>query len=424
MKSNPINTGVQWLPSIPSTWQLTRVNKLFYLAKDKVSDPNPTVLSLARDGVKVRDISNNEGQLAESYDNYSRVIPGDLLLNPMDLQSGANCNMSEISGIISPAYMKLRALNDDVNPKFFDYYFKFQYWTMAMFAHGKGVSFDHRWTLNADTLLHYEVPFPPREEQDAIVDELKRTLGLADNLINNQEKQIEKLKEYRQAIITKAVTKGLDPNVPMKNSGVKWIGSIPKFWSVARIKDLVTYNEHQLSEKSNPEQTIEYIDIGSVSLEYGIEQTQSFAFKDAPSRARRITERNDVIISTVRTYLKAIAKIEKDGLIASTGFCVLHPTKVDPNYLSYFCKSAAFCDFITANSYGISYPAIDAEQLVNAYISLPSPNEQKQIVQYIDKKCMLIDKLIDIKDRTRKQLLDFKKSLIYEYVTGKRRVSL
>ena len=119
MKSNPINTGVQWLPSIPSTWQLTRVNKLFYLAKDKVSDPNPTVLSLARDGVKVRDISNNEGQLAESYDNYSRVIPGDLLLNPMDLQSGANCNMSEISGIISPAYMKLRALNDDVNPKFF-----------------------------------------------------------------------------------------------------------------------------------------------------------------------------------------------------------------------------------------------------------------------------------------------------------------
>lgn len=263
-----------------------------------------------------------------------------------------------------------------------------------------------------------------REEQKKTANFLEGKASLVDQLISNQEKQIEKLKEYRQAIITKAVTKGLDPNVPMKNSGVKWIGSIPKFWSVARIKDLVTYNEHQLSEKSNPEQTIEYIDIGSVSLEYGIEQTQSFAFKDAPSRARRITERNDVIISTVRTYLKAIAKIEKDGLIASTGFCVLHPTKVDPNYLSYFCKSAAFCDFITANSYGISYPAIDAEQLVNAYISLPSPNEQKQIVQYIDKKCMLIDKLIDIKDRTRKQLLDFKKSLIYEYVTGKRRVSL
>lgn len=263
-----------------------------------------------------------------------------------------------------------------------------------------------------------------REEQKITANFLEGKASLVDQLISNQEKQIEKLKEYRQAIITKAVTKGLDPNVPMKNSGVKWIGSIPKFWSVARIKDLVTYNEHQLSEKSNPEQTIEYIDIGSVSLEYGIEQTQSFAFKDAPSRARRITERNDVIISTVRTYLKAIAKIEKDGLIASTGFCVLHPTKVDPNYLSYFCKSAAFCDFITANSYGISYPAIDAEQLVNAYISLPSPNEQKQIVQYIDKKCMLIDKLIDIKDRTRKQLLDFKKSLIYEYVTGKRKVSL
>lgn len=408
-----------WLSNVPSDWKITKLGSHFKCRNVKVDDTSYPPLSVTKQGILPQMDSVAK---TDANDNRKQVLAGDFVINSRSNRK-ESCGLSELTGSVSLINTVLYQTDADYDKNYVGYLLKNYGFAEEFYRWGHGIVAD-LWTTRWQEMKNIEIPLPPLKEQKLIFDFLTNRTSKIDQLISNQEKQIEKLKEYRQAIITKAATKGLDPNVPMKNSGVKWIGSIPKFWSVARIKDLVTYNEHQLSEKSNPEQTIEYIDIGSVSLEYGIEQTQSFAFKDAPSRARRITERNDVIISTVRTYLKAIAKIEKDGLIASTGFCVLHPTKVDPNYLSYFCKSAAFCDFITANSYGISYPAIDAEQLVNAYISLPSPNEQKQIVQYIDKKCMLIDKLIDIKDRTRKQLLDFKKSLIYEYVTGKRRVSL
>ena len=408
-----------WFSNMPSDWKITKLGSHFKCRNVKVDDTNYPPLSVTKQGILPQMDSVAK---TDANDNRKQVLAGDFVINSRSDRK-ESCGLSELTGSVSLINTVLYQTDADYDKNYVGYLLKNYGFAEEFYRWGHGIVAD-LWTTRWQEMKNIEIPLPPLKEQKLIFDFLTNRTSKIDQLISNQEKQIDQLKEYRQAIITKAVTKGLDPNVPMKNSGVKWIGSIPKFWSVARIKDLVTYNDNQLSEKSNPEQTIEYIDIGSVSLEYGIEQTQSFAFKDAPSRARRITERNDVIISTVRTYLKAIAKIEKDGLIASTGFCVLHPTKVDPNYLSYFCKSAAFCDFITANSYGISYPAIDAEQLVNAYISLPSPNEQKQIVQYIDKKCILINKLIDIKDRTRKQLLDFKQSLIYEYVTGKKRVSL
>lgn len=139
-------SGIKWIGEIPDNWNVRKVKQCFYISKEQAHEENPIILSLARAGVKVRDISNNEGQLAASYDNYNPVMPGDLLLNPMDLYSGANCSLSEVSGVISPAYINLRK-KVELNPKFYDYYFKTQYWAMAMFAHGKGVSFDNRWTM-------------------------------------------------------------------------------------------------------------------------------------------------------------------------------------------------------------------------------------------------------------------------------------
>ena len=131
-----ISTNIEWLPYINSSWKIGRVKDIFYVSKELSTKKNPTVLSLARSAVKIRDISNNEGQIAASYDNYNSVKVGDLLLNPMDLYSGANCNVSFVEGVISPAYSNLRA-KVKLEPRFYDFYFKVQYWTMAMFAHGK-----------------------------------------------------------------------------------------------------------------------------------------------------------------------------------------------------------------------------------------------------------------------------------------------
>lgn len=139
------DSGIEWIGEIPVDWSMKRVKHIFTRKNEKAMQENPTILSLARDGVKVRDISNNEGQIAESYYNYNPVEEGDLLLNPMDLYSGANCSISKVRGVISPAYINLKA-NVGVNPAFYDYYFKVQYWLMAFFSYGKGVSYDNRWT--------------------------------------------------------------------------------------------------------------------------------------------------------------------------------------------------------------------------------------------------------------------------------------
>ena len=137
------NSRTRWIGDIPSHWSTAKVKHFFYRSKEEAHQDNPTILSLARSGVKIRDLSKNEGQIAESYYNYNPVKPGDLLLNPMDLYSGANCSISKVSGVISPAYMNLRNWGT-ANPVYYDYYFKTQYWSMAFFVHGEGVSFDNR----------------------------------------------------------------------------------------------------------------------------------------------------------------------------------------------------------------------------------------------------------------------------------------
>ena len=144
-------TDIPWLGKIPSHWEIKRVKRFFYIFKDISYKKNPVVLSLARDKVKIRDIESNKGQLAENYNNYNSVKKGDLLLNPMDLYSGANCNISNYDGVISPAYINLRS-NKDISVNFFDYIFKLQYTSLAFQSVGKGVSKYNRWTLSNEKL--------------------------------------------------------------------------------------------------------------------------------------------------------------------------------------------------------------------------------------------------------------------------------
>lgn len=151
------NSGIEWIGVIPEDWKLGRVKHGFIRKKQEAHQDNPVILSLARAGVHVRDISNNEGQIAESYYNYNVVSPGDLLLNPMDLYSGANCSISKVGGVISPAYVNLGA-KEGFHSAYYDYFFKTQYWAMVLFAHGKGVSFDNRWTLSNEDLMNYRIP--------------------------------------------------------------------------------------------------------------------------------------------------------------------------------------------------------------------------------------------------------------------------
>ena len=266
------------------------------------------------------------------------------------------------------------------------------------------------------------VSYPPYEEQETIADYLDRKCGKINGAIDVQKKKIDLLNELKQTIITNAVTKGLNPDAPMKNSGIYWIDMIPEHWHLKKMKFLTSCNDDVLSEDTDDNLIIKYVEIGDVSNIEGIRNNTEYTFKEAPSRARRITKIDDIIVSTVRTYLKAVARINEENLVVSTGFAVLRPNHIDESFLEYAVLSEKFLGEIVSKSVGVSYPAINSTELINIKIPVPPKNEQLAIAAYIKDKVSIIDTQISNANRRIELLNELKQSIVTEAVTGKIKV--
>ena len=432
--SNLRKTDIEWLPYIHNSWEIGKVKDLFYLSKELSTKSNPIILSLARAAVKVRDITNNEGQLAASYDNYNSVQVGDLLLNPMDLYSGANCNVSYVEGVISPAYSNLRA-KVKLDPRYYDFYFKVQYWTMAMFAHGKGVSFDNRWTLNNNTLLNYEIPIPTYEEQNRIVEVLDKKIDQINQLIRNQEIQIDKLIQYKQAIITKAVTQGTNSGKKTKDSGLEWIKEIPEDWKIYPLKYLFTFS------KGLPITKEDLIDSGIKVISYGQLHSKSnvsvgidnslirfVSEKFLEKNPECLVEQNDFIMADTSEDLAGtcdFVRIDSNEKIFAGYHSIIlrNKRKINTEYLAYLFTTDMWRNQFRSKVNGVKLFSLTQKILNQGSVILPSEVEQKEIVTSINNKCQMIYRLIDIKKSKINELQEYTKSIIYEYVTGKKQVS-
>jgi|CXWL01.1.fsa_nt_gi type I restriction enzyme S subunit len=278
-------------------------------------------------------------------------------------------------------------------------------------------------TIEQGRIKDLEILCPPLLEQRKIVSFLDRETAKIDRLMEVRRKQVERLQEQRTAVIHHAVTKGLDPHAKMKSSGIEWLGDVPEGWAVKRLKYVAACNQWILGENTSADYVLDYIDIGNVSSTDGIWETQTFEFKDAPSRARRQLRDGSTIISTVRTYLKAIAFIEQppDNLIASTGFAVLDPSKeLRGRFLYHAVASEYFIQRVIAESKGVGYPAINASDLVNIFIAFPkSLAEQDTVLEYIERETAKHDTLISKYRRELELLGEYRASLISHAVTGK-----
>ena len=204
-----------------------------------------------------------------------------------------------------------------------------------------------------------------------------------------------------------------------KDSGIEWIGKIPEHWSLKPLKHIVECNRESLPENTPKNQLINYIEIGDVSADHGITGFEKYEFEKAPSRARRIVKEGDVLISTVRTYLKAIASIERqfDNYVVSTGFAVLTPKKVDSTYLTNIVLSNGFIGEIISLSKGVSYPSITSSDLLQIKVPFPSSLEQEDIGAYLDQKTEEIDTLIAKKEQLIKLLEEERTAMINQAVT-------
>lgn len=422
--NNLIKTDIKWIPEINSSWKLGRVKDLFYISKELSTKTNPMILSLARSAVKVRDISNNEGQLAASYDNYNSVQVGDLLLNPMDLYSGANCNVSYVEGVISPAYANLRA-KVRLIPRYYDYFFKVQYWTMAMFAHGKGVSFDNRWTLNAEGLLNYEVPVLPYDVQQKIVETLDKKISQIDALISNQEKKIDKLTEYKYSTIRRLISKGLDQNAKLKNSGIDELGDIPFDWEMIYTKKIFTIiagGTPDSGDISNYDEDIIWVTPADYKTEdiYINKGRRNLSQKGYDSCSATLVPENSIIFSK-RAPIGSVG-ITAKPLCTNQGCLSCVNDKMTLNIKFYYYVMSILTNTYELLGSGTTFKEISAKNFGSVKLPVPKYETQNLIVEALDKKCEQIDRLILIKQSKIKELQDYKKSIIYEYVTGKKEV--
>lgn len=276
--------------------------------------------------------------------------------------------------------------------------------------------------LAVSTLNLQFIPFPPKDERIRIAKYLDKKLSEIDHQVSILTSKRDAYLRLKKSIINHAVTRGLNTNVKMKDSGIEWIGEVPEHWEVKRLKNVVECNAKSLGENTPKDSIIKYVEISDVDHVHGINNIQSLMFGEAPSRARRITQKGDIIISTVRTYLKAIAKIEDDDIIVSTGFAVLHPTKCNGEYLAYYILSESFINRVEMLSKGTSYPAINASDLVSINVLIPPLPEQRVIATYLDDKCAKIDTIVSNLNKQISRYADLKRSLIDEVITGKRAV--
>lgn len=414
-------SGVPWLGDVPEHWGICKVRYLFEIKKRIAGEEGYDVLSITQKGIRVKDIESGDGQLSMDYSKYQFVEVGDFAMNHMDLLTGY-VDVASSKGVTSPDYRVFSIRNtNSCDSRYYLYLFQMGYQNKIFYAYGQGASQLGRWRLPTDEFNNLEFPFPDISEQKSIAVFLDRETAKIDALVAEKERLIELLKEKRQAVISHAVTKGLNPKTPMKPSGIDWLGDIPEHWEVKPLKYIASCNDEVLGDNTDDGYEIEYIEISGVSANDGITEMATVKFGEAPSRARRKIKHGDIIVSTVRTYLRAISPVvnPEENWIASTGFAVIRPKSIKSDYLGYVFKSEFLISEIIARSVGISYPAINASEVMHLKIVMPPEEEQVQIANFLSQENKNTNDLLSQTQKAIDLLQERRTALISAAVTGK-----
>ena len=271
------DSGVEWLGEVPSHWGLTIGMNVFRENKrDNKGMKEKTVLSLSYGQIIIKPEEKLVGLVPESFETYQIVEPNDIIIRCTDLQNdqtSLRTGLANDKGIITSAYLNLKVINNH-SAKFLHYYLHTLDITKVLYKFGSGL----RQNLSFLDFKRLPIIDIPLSEQQKISQFLDDKTAKIDQAVDLAEKQIALLKEHKQILIQNAVTRGLNPDVPLKDSGVEWIGQVPEHWEVKKLKFVSKINQHTLPENTNGSLSIKYVDIGSVSFENGIEKVENFSF--------------------------------------------------------------------------------------------------------------------------------------------------
>lgn len=417
------NSGIEWIGEIPDDWEVGPV-KYFYTIQtgftpltqnEKYYDENGAIW------VTIADITQCNKYIVDSKSKISKFYLEQYL--PKETPAGSLLYSFKLSiGVTAFAGVPLytnEAIASFINTESVN--LDFLYYSSFLILYNANTNIYGAKLLNQELIKNAPIVFPPMEDQQAIAEYLDKKCAMVKRLIENQRGQIEKLKEYKQSVITEAVTKGLDPTVPMKHSGVDWIGDIPKRWAVCRIKDLFELrNERNYEELSKVNLISLYTELG-VMQHSDIEETTGN--KAVKAEGYKLVYKDDIVVNIILCWMGAIGKSNYNG-VTSPAYDVYKPNpKVSSNYYHYLFRTTQFNGECYRYGRGIMMMRWRTYSSEFRSISVPCPSfsEQQEIAEYLDKKCAEIDRLIAIKQQKIEKLNDYKKSLIYEYVTGKYR---
>ena len=417
------DSGIAWVGEIPQHWDIRRTKYCFASTKEiaGIRADDYERLALTMNGVIRRSKDDNTGLQPEKFETYQILRPNELVFKLIDLQniSTSRVGLSPYLGLVSPAYIILKSSNGKVLPRFAEKYFLMLWKNQIFNALGDaGV----RSSLNIADLLEIPLAFPPLIEQQRIADFLDRECEKIYKLKADIQAQIDTLEQYKRSVITEAVTHGLNPDVPMKDSGAGWMPIVPQHWRVEKLK----YNLCQRSVKNQTDKQVL-----SLYREYGIvpkdsrDDNHNVTSEDVSDY--RYVRVGDFVVNKMKAWQGSVAVSNYEGIVSPAYFVYEFSNKdIDGKYFHYLIRNKTYTAEFRRLSGGIREGQWDlpAEALNNTYILIPPFDEQKAIAEYLDHKCAEIEQIIADKKAQFETLDNYKKSLIYEYVTGKKEVPI
>lgn len=420
------DSGVELMGEVPAHWEALSNKFIFELKKNQVGRRSSEydLLSLTLRGIIKRDMENPEGKFPAEFDTYQEVKKGDFVFCLFDVEeTPRTVGLSPFDGMITGAYTVMQP-RDPFNKSFL-YYFYLNLDSKKRMRHlYKGL----RNTIPKDSFFSFKTFVPPINEQNAIANFLDEKCGKIDTAINQKERLIELLKEHKQIIIQNAVTKGLNPDVKMKDSGVDWIGEIPEHWEVKRLKHLgeaiigLTYSPKDLTDKENGILVLRSSNLREGKLKYGEKEN---VYVDTKIKQKLLVRKDDILICSRNGSRDLIGKCaiisKKDEGHSFGAFTTVFRSNINP-YIFCILNSPIFKNlsgmFLTSTINQLTIGNLNSIQ-----VPIPPSNEQLRIKDYISNQTAKIENSISIQKKQIKKLKEYKSSLIDATVTGKIEVS-
>lgn len=388
------DSGIEWIGEIPEEWKTIKSNALYDLRNQKVSDRDFPPLSVTKNGI-VPQLSSaaktNDG------DNRKLVKVGDFAINSRSDRRGS-CGISKYEGSVSLINTVLRPINNEMNPDYYNLLFHTFEFADEFYKWGHGIV-DDLWTTNWQDMKNITLVYPSKKEQDRIASVLNKKVKQINQTFQAIQQEIDALEEYRKSLITETVTKGLDKTVPMKDSGIEWIGEIPENWKIEKAKYSIEINNG--SDPIDDDGAVPVYGSGKKSFR----TTSDFKVGPAVLLGRKGSISNPLWV-------------ENKYWNVDTAFDVKSNGKINLKYY-YYCAMCFDYGFYTTQT---ALPSMTQTEYNNMHIPFPSLQEQSKIVEFLDKKSDRIDKILNQKHQQLTYLDKYKQSIVYEYVTGKKQV--